>query len=594
MSIIKLLAENVANQIAAGEVVQRPSSVVKELLENSIDSGAKSVKLIIKDAGKTLIQVIDDGFGMNKTDLNKCFLRHATSKIRKSSDLFNLNTMGFRGEALSSISSVSHMTIISKTKNDLPLGNEIRLKGGTLVSKNEVVSNLGTSISVKNLFYNIPARRNFLKSDNVELKHVIDEFHRIALINHEIDFIFVNNENELFNLKKSIFKERIVRIFGKSSEQKLVPIKENTDIAFIEGFVYKPEYSKRTTSAQFFFVNNRFIKSSNLYHAVKAAYDGLIFDNHHPSYFLSFKVPSDTIDVNIHPNKTEIKFDNDQSIYAILRSSIKHSLGQFNIAPTIDFESSVNLNTPYSYKDKEASIPKVDYDTAFNPFDKPKVSSTFSSKDFSFEGLENSFENINKDSNLFEDNSFIAFPVFQLNLNYIITKTSAGIVIIDQQRAHQRILYERFLSELSFSNNSTQILIFPIKLDFNSEEIRMLELVKNSLIHLGFKFGKFDSRGVEISGIHPFFSENQINALFQELIDSQILEFQKTSHTINDFLAKILSKSSSIKSNIKLEKKVLESLANDLFACKDPNVSPFDKLIFKVISTKEINKMFFK
>ena len=251
MSIIRLLSENVANQIAAGEVVQRPSSVVKELLENSIDSGAKSVKLIIKDAGKSLIQVVDDGCGMDKADLNKCFLRHATSKIRKSSDLFSLNTLGFRGEALSSISSVSHMTIISN--NNVPLGNEIRLEGGILVSENEAVSNLGTSISVKNLFYNIPARRNFLKSDNVELRHVIDEFHRIALINHEIDFIFVNNENELFNLNKSIFKERIVRIFGKSTEQKLVPIKENTDIAVIEGFVYKPEYSKKTKSAQFFF-----------------------------------------------------------------------------------------------------------------------------------------------------------------------------------------------------------------------------------------------------------------------------------------------------------------------------------------------------
>ncbi|KRO90112.1 MAG: DNA mismatch repair endonuclease MutL [Bacteroidetes bacterium] len=593
MSIIRLLSENVANQIAAGEVVQRPSSVVKELLENSIDSGAKSVKLIIKDAGKSLIQVVDDGCGMDKADLNKCFLRHATSKIRKSSDLFSLNTLGFRGEALSSISSVSHMTIISN--NNVPLGNEIRLEGGILVSENEAVSNLGTSISVKNLFYNIPARRNFLKSDNVELRHVIDEFHRIALINHEIDFIFVNNENELFNLNKSIFKERIVRIFGKSTEQKLVPIKENTDIAVIEGFVYKPEYSKKTKSAQFFFVNNRFVKNSHLYHAVKTAYDGLIYDNHHTSYFLIVKVPPDTIDVNIHPNKTEIKFDNDQSIYAILKSSIKHSLGQFNITPTIDFESSVNLNTPYSYRDKKASMPKVEYDTAFNPFNEPKVSPSFSSKDFSFEGLENSFENLEKNSNIFEDNNdSITFPAFQLNLNYIITKTSAGIVIIDQKRAHQRILYEKFLNELSFLNNSTQILIFPIKLDFNNEENRMLELVKNSLIHLGFKFDKFDCEGIEISGIHPFFVENQINALFQELIDSQISEFKKTSHTINDFLAKILSKNSSLKSNVRLEKEVQESLVNDLFACKDPNVSPFDKLIFKVISTEEINKMFFK
>ena len=592
MSIIKLLPENVANQIAAGEVVQRPSSVVKELLENSIDSGAKSVKLIIKDAGKTLIQVIDDGCGMNKVDLNKCFLRHATSKIRNSKDLFDLKTMGFRGEALSSIAAVSHLTINSNKILDEDLGNEIKLEAGEITSKNEILCKKGTSISVRNLFFNIPARRNFLKSDNVELRHIIDEFHRVALINYNINFIFINNENEIFNLKKSIFKERIIRIFGKSTEQKLVPIREKTDIASIEGFVYKPEYTKKTRSTQFFFVNNRFVKNSHLHHAVKTAYDGLIFDNHYPSYFLNFKVPTDSIDVNIHPNKTEIKFDNDQSIYAILKSSIKHSLGQFNIAPTIDFESSVNLNTPYSYINKEASIPRVDYNKAFNPFDNSELTPIFSSKKTSFEGLEKSFKNI--DSKIFEDNSSITFPVFQLNSNYIITKTSAGIVIIDQKRAHQRILYEKFLKELSFSNNSSQALIFPIKLDFNNEENRILESVKNPLIHLGFKFNKFDQEGIEISGIHPFFSENQIDSFFQELINSEISNFQKTSHTINDFLAKILSKSSSLKSGVQLEKKIQVSLVNDLFACKDPNISPFNKLIFKVISTEEINKIFFK
>ena len=592
MSIIKLLPENVANQIAAGEVVQRPSSVVKELLENSVDCGSKTIKLIIKDAGKTLIQLIDDGLGMSVEDLNMCFLRHATSKIRNSKDLFDLKTMGFRGEALSSIAAVSHLTINSNKILDEDLGNEIKLEAGEITSKNEILCKKGTSISVRNLFFNIPARRNFLKSDNVELRHVIDEFHRIALINHEIDFIFVNNGNELFNLKKSIFKERIIRIFGKSTEQKLVPIREKTDIASIEGFVYKPEYTKKTRSTQFFFVNNRFVKNSHLHHAVKTAYDGLIFDNHYPSYFLNFKVPTDSIDVNIHPNKTEIKFDNDQSIYAILKSSIKHSLGQFNIAPTIDFESSVNLNTPYSYINKEASIPRVDYDKAFNPFDNSELTTIFSSKKTSFEGLEKSFKNI--DSKIFEDNSSITFPVFQLNSNYIITKTSAGIVIIDQKRAHQRILYEKFLKELSFSNNSSQALIFPIKLDFNNEENRILESVKNPLIHLGFKFNKFDQEGIEISGIHPFFSENQIDSFFQELINSEISNFQKTSHTINDFLAKILSKSSSLKSGVQLEKKIQVSLVNDLFACKDPNISPFNKLIFKVISTEEINKIFFK
>ena len=592
MSIIKLLPENVANQIAAGEVVQRPSSVVKELLENSVDCGSKTIKLIIKDAGKTLIQLIDDGLGMSVEDLDMCFLRHATSKIRNSKDLFDLKTMGFRGEALSSIAAVSHLTINSNKILDEDLGNEIKLEAGKITSKNEILCKKGTSISVRNLFFNIPARRNFLKSDNVELRHIIDEFHRVALINYNINFIFINNENEIFNLKKSIFKERIIRIFGKSTEQKLVPIREKTDIASIEGFVYKPEYTKKTRSTQFFFVNNRFVKNSHLHHAVKTAYDGLIFDNHYPSYFLNFKVPTDSIDVNIHPNKTEIKFDNDQSIYAILKSSIKHSLGQFNIAPTIDFESSVNLNTPYSYINKEASIPRVDYNKAFNPFDNSELTPIFSSKKTSFEGLEKSFKNI--DSKIFEDNSFITFPVFQLNTNYIITKTSAGIVIIDQKRAHQRILYEKFLKELSFSNNSSQALIFPIKLDFNNEENRILESVKNPLIHLGFKFNKFDQEGIEISGIHPFFSENQIDSFFQELINSEISNFQKTSHTINDFLAKILSKSSSLKSGVQLEKKIQVSLVNDLFACKDPNISPFNKLIFKVISTEEINKIFFK
>jgi DNA mismatch repair protein MutL len=592
MSIIKLLPENVANQIAAGEVVQRPSSVVKELLENSVDCGSKTIILIIKDAGKTLIQLIDDGLGMSVEDLDMCFLRHATSKIRNSKDLFDLKTMGFRGEALSSIAAVSHLTINSNKILDEDLGNEIKLEAGEITSKNEILCKKGTSISVRNLFFNIPARRNFLKSDNVELRHIIDEFHRVALINYNINFIFINNENEIFNLKKSIFKERIIRIFGKSTEQKLVPIREKTDIASIEGFVYKPEYTKKTRSTQFFFVNNRFVKNSHLHHAVKTAYDGLIFDNHYPSYFLNFKVPTDSVDVNIHPNKTEIKFDNDQSIYAILKSSIKHSLGQFNIAPTIDFESSVNLNTPYSYINKEASIPRVDYNKAFNPFDNSELTPIISSKKTSFEGLEKSFKNI--DSKIFEDNSSITFPVFQLNSNYIITKTSAGIVIIDQKRAHQRILYEKFLKELSFSNNSSQALIFPIKLDFNNEENRILESVKNPLIHLGFKFNKFEQEGIEISGIHPFFSENQINSFFQELINSEISNFQKTSHTINDFLAKILSKSSSLKSGVQLDKKIQVSLVNDLFACKDPNISPFNKLIFKVISTEEINKIFFK
>ena len=591
MSIIKLLPDSVANQIAAGEVVQRPSSVVKELLENSIDSGAKTIKLIIKDAGKTLIQVIDDGLGMNKDDLKKCFYRHTTSKIRNSKDLYSLETMGFRGEALSSIASVSHMSIISNQDANDSLGFEIKLDGGEEKSFDEIGSAKGTTISVKNLFFNIPARRNFLKSDNVELKHIIDEFHRVALINHNINFIFLNNNNELFNLSESIFKERIIRIFGKSTKQKLIPINEETDIAKISGFVFKPEYSRKTRSTQFFFVNNRFIKNSHLNHAVKTAYKGLIQDNLYPSYFLKINVPLNSIDVNIHPNKTEIKFDNDQSIYAILKSSIKHSLGQFNISPTIDFNNNINLNTPYSYKDREASIPKVDYNQAFNPFENLTEPVDLKTKDFDFSNFDDSAvqDYFNNELEILKTNSF---PSFQLKSKYIITKTSSGIIIINQKRAHQRILYENFLRELSNKVNPIQTLLFPIKLDFNSEEIRMLKLIEAPLIHLGFKFNSFEPENIEISGIHPFLNQNNVNELFQDFLKNKDYNQNNTVHTLNDLIAKLLAKYSSISSNESINVKLQESLVNDLFACKDPNVSPFGKLIFKLISLEEIIKIF--
>ena len=591
MSVIKLLPDSVANQIAAGEVVQRPSSVVKELLENSVDSGAKTIRLIIKDAGKTLIHVLDDGIGMNKDDLKKCFFRHTTSKIRNSKDLYSLKTMGFRGEALSSIASVSHMSIISNQDDNNSLGCEIKLEGGQEKSFNEVVSSKGTSISVKNLFFNIPARRNFLKSDNVELKHIIDEFHRISLINHEINFIFINNNNELFNLSKSIFKERIIRVFGKSSKQKLIPINEETDLAVIKGFVFKPEYSRKTRSTQFFFVNSRFIKNSHLNHAVKTAYDGLIQDNLYPSYFLKISVPLNSIDVNIHPNKTEIKFDNDQSIYAILKSSIKHSLGQFNIAPTIDFDNNINLNTPYSFRNKEASIPKVDYNQAFNPFDNLTKPVDLKTKDFEITSV-NDFVGKDQIKNELEILKTNSFPSFQLKSKYIITKTSAGILIINQKRAHQRILYENFLKELSNKTNPIQTLLFPIKLDFNSEEIRMLKLLEAPLVHLGFKFNNFGSDNIEISGIHPFLNQKNINELFQDFLRNKDYNQDSAVHTLNDLIAKLLSKYSSISSNENINVKLQESLVNDLFACKDPNVSPFGKLIFKLISLEEIIKIF--
>ncbi|MFL2637565.1 MAG: DNA mismatch repair endonuclease MutL [Flavobacteriaceae bacterium] len=590
MSIIKLLPENVANQIAAGEVVHRPSSVVKELLENSIDSGANLITLIIKDAGKTLIQVSDNGSGMSKEDLKICCLRHSTSKIKRSEDLYSLKTMGFRGEALSSISSVAQVSIVSRSNDKNSLGYELKIDGGSEKSFNEIVCNNGTSISVKNIFFNVPARRNFLKSDNVELRHVIDEFHRVAIINHNVSFVFINNENEIFNLNKSIFKERIVRVFGRATYQKLIPIKENTEIAQIKGFVFKPEYSRKTKSSQFFFINGRFIKSNRLHHAVKTAYKGLIQDDFHPSYFLKIDVPPDCIDVNIHPNKTEIKFDDDQSLYAILISSIKHSLGQFNIAPTIDFESNVNLNTPYEYKDSIPKVPKVDVDRSFNPFQDLNKTVNVKSSDFSIDNLDNSTSNLIEVSDDLSLSSFNILPVFQLNSKYIVTKNASGIIVINQKRAHQRILYEGFLKDLSNKTNPSQTLLFPIKLEFDIEEIRQLKTIESSLTHLGFKFSLFNSESIEVSGINPYLNQGHVKSLFQDFLAYS--EKDNLSHTLNDLIAKLLSKYSSVSSNEKINNKVLESLVNDLFACKDSNVCPFGKLIFKVISNEQVKSFF--
>ncbi len=583
-SIIKLLPENVANQIAAGEVVQRPSSVVKELLENSVDAGSSNIKLIIKDAGKTLIQVIDDGLGMNINDLNLCFLRHATSKIKKSKDLFNLKSMGFRGEALSSIASVSHMTVISNqnVKNDL--GHKIIIKSGRKVDVEETLIKKGTSVSVENLFFNIPARRNFLKSDNVELRHIIDEFHRVSLINHNINFSFINNGNEIFNLKKSIFKERIIRVFGKSVNEKLVPIKEITDFVKINGFIFKPEFSRKTKSTQFFFVNNRFVKNQHLNHAIKSAYEGLINEKYFPSYFLSFSLPKNTIDVNIHPNKTEIRFENDQSIYAVLKSSIKHALGQFNISPSIDFDNGVKYDTPYSYKDKPPMIPKIGINRLYNPFETEKII------DLKHSDL-NEY-NLNEQLNFSEN--YISFPSFQINNKYIISKNSSGLVIIDQNRAHQRILYEKFLMEFCTDSKASQGLIFPIKLDLSKKEIIIIKEIEASLINVGFEFSKFSDAEIELSSFNPIFYQEKIEAFFTEIIQNHEKGLRKVSSSLNDYLAKIFSRSHCVKRNKILDSVEQQSLINDLFACKEPNISPFNKIIFKVIPLDSIDNKVLK
>mgnify|MGYP000548050964 CR=1 FL=1 len=368
--IIQLLPDHVANQIAAGEVVQRPASVVKELLENAIDAGATTIKLLVKNAGKTLIQVIDDGKGMSVTDARLSFERHATSKIKVADDLFNLHTKGFRGEALASIAAIAHVEMKTKQASD-ELGTLLTIEGSVFTSQDVVATPKGSSIAVKNLFFNIPARRNFLKSDTVELRHIIDEFHRIVLAHPNLSFSMYHNGSDLFNLLKGNFRQRIVNTFGGKTNEKLVPVEETTEVLTISGFVGKPEYSKKSRGEQFFFVNNRFIKSPYLNHAISAAFEGVLQPGKQPSYFLNLKVDPKSIDINIHPTKTEIKFDDEQTIYAILRAAVKHSLGQFSIAPVLDFDRDKNLDTPYGFKGGQSTLPKVEVDRSFNPFSNP-------------------------------------------------------------------------------------------------------------------------------------------------------------------------------------------------------------------------------
>ena len=610
-SIIQLLPDHVANQIAAGEVVQRPASVVKELLENAVDAGATDIKLIIKDAGKTLVQVIDNGKGMSVTDSRLCFERHATSKIRQAEDLFSLHTKGFRGEALASIAAIAHVEM--KTKQDQEeLGTQIVIEGSKFVSQEAVVVPKGTSFGVKNLFFNIPARRNFLKSDTVEYRHIIDEFQRVALAHPKIYFTFFHNGSEMFNLPPSSLRQRIVAIFSGKTNEKLVPVNEETEIVNIQGFACKPEFSKKNRGEQFFFVNDRFIKSGYLHHAVMSAYDGLLKDGAQPSYYLYLQVPPNTIDINIHPTKTEIKFDDEHALYAILRASIKHSLGQFNVAPVLDFERDANLDTPYHYKDIEGATPTIQVDGSFNPFSqedkpnkhfvnykKPEKSANWESL---YVGLKHesesidtmTFENEAVTSSLFNNDEVeqTVHKTYQIHKKYIVNPIKSGMIIVDQQRAHQRILYEQFLTNITVSLASSQQLLFPLQLYFSSGELELLHELKPSLIHTGFVFEETNDESVVITGLPINVSESEASLVLEQLISDLQDGIPESSFSQNDSIAKSMARSLAVKTGTYLTEKEQENLVNGLFACKDPNVSPFQKPTFITMRVEDLDKKF--
>ncbi|MFT6700136.1 MAG: DNA mismatch repair protein MutL [Porticoccaceae bacterium] len=599
--IIQLLPDHVANQIAAGEVVQRPASVVKELLENAIDAGATSIKLLLKDAGKTLIQVLDDGKGMSPTDARMSFERHATSKIKKAEDLFNLCTKGFRGEALASIAAIAHVELKTKQENE-ELGTSIKIEGSKVISQDFISTSKGTSIAVKNLFYNIPARRNFLKSNTVETRHIIDEFQRVALAHPTISFLMHHNNNEVYHLKSSNLRKRIVSVFGTKMNEKLVPINEQTDIVSIEGFVAKPEFSKRKRGEQFFFVNDRFIKSSYLNHAVVNAFDGLLEQGSHPSYFLYLTVPANTIDINIHPTKTEIKFDNEKALYAMLRATVKHSLGQYNVAPILDFNRDSNLDTPYrlNTSTSSAKTPRISVDPDFNPFkelEQKEIRFPYNreKQTESWESLYTStaVTDEERQSELFDNQQEIKTQkTFQIQRKYLLSSIKSGVVLINQSLAHQRILYEDFLESITVKEANSQQLLFPVKISFSSQEIEMIYTMKAELENAGFSFDDFTKESVTIKGIPVSVTESKITIILEELLNDINLEVPDASFSHFDVMAKSFAKTLSIKTGTQLSEREQESLVNNLFSCKEPTISPFGKSTFKTLTLNEIDNLF--
>lgn len=616
--IIQLLPDSVANQIAAGEVVQRPASAVKEMMENTIDAGADQIKLIVKDAGKSLIQVIDNGCGMSVTDARVCFERHATSKIRKAEDLFAIRTMGFRGEAMASIAAIAHVELRTRRHED-ELGTVVEIEGSEVVQQYPDQTPAGSSISVKNLFYNIPARRNFLKSNSVELRHILDEFQRIALAHPEIFFSLHSDGNEMFHLPKETLKQRIVHLFGNSYNQRLVPVEETTTILNIKGYIGKPEFAKKTRGEQFFFVNNRFIKDPYLNHAVLNAYEDILPADMFPLYVLFIDIDPAKIDINVHPTKTEIKYEDEKAIYAILRSAVKRSLGRYNITPSLDFEQETGFDTLITPKPlDEIQAPTINFNPNFNPFDDGNPSARSAvSRSYSYpEALERKTSIPQNWDSLYQiteqeestqlplipeeqvsDSSFIQASdqpkkqFFQLHNRYIVSQIHSGFMLIDQQAAHERILFEQFQQHLINNQGSSQQSLFPQTVELNAADFALIQDMLPEIHSLGFQLRPFGKTTFVVDGI-PADLEN-VN---EGQIIEQLLEDFKNQSDLRlnkrEKLAKSLAKNAAIKAGTKLDNQGMEDLIDRLFACELPNISIHGKPVIITYTLQELAERF--
>jgi len=575
LNIIKLLPENVANQIAAGEVIQRPASVVKELVENSLDSGATEIQLFIIDSGKTLINIIDNGCGMTAEDLEICIQRHATSKIKVAADLFNIQTMGFRGEAMSSIAAISSMEIQTKKFNN-ELGDSLNVKGGIITEKKQVSCNSGTSIKIKNLFFNVPARRKFLKSDNVEMRHITEEFSRIALAHPEIKMNLSHNNEEIFFLPKSNLRQRIVNLIGNKKNEQLVPVLEKTSLVSLNGFISKPESAKKTRGEQYLFVNSRFVKSYYLQNAIFKAFEGLIATDFFPSFFINLVIEPKNIDINIHPSKTEIKFHDEKAIYSILRAAVKKSLGQYNISPSIDFHQENSFNIEVK-KDQRIIEPKINIDSNYNPF------SSFNKSNVSKEIIN---ENLNF-INIGEPEQ--SFRFVQLKKKYILRTSNNSAVIIDQRKAHQRILFEYFNSNSNDQEFLSQTLIFPKEISLNNNDIQILQEISSDIRKIGFEY-ILDNRNIIIKAIPAEASAENVTHLLESIIEQYKTEDEVNLDNRNK-IARGLAISMSISNNQKLSEDEMVKINAELNNCSSPNRSISGKPIIIDLNLVELEKI---
>jgi DNA mismatch repair protein MutL len=594
--IIHLLPDSIANQIAAGEVVQRPASAVKELMENALDAQATSIKLFVKEAGKTLIQVLDNGMGMSETDARMSLERHATSKIRTADDLFRLRTMGFRGEALASIAAVSQFEMKTRQAHS-DLGTQILVDASEVKNQSPVACDKGTSISVKNLFFNIPARRNFLKSNPVEMRHIIEEFQRLALAHPAIAFSLQHDDELIYDLTPSKLSHRIVALFGKSFQEQLAPCQEETSLVKITGYIGRPESARKTRGEQFIFVNHRYIRNNYLNHAVTSAFDGLLPDGNFPFYVLFIEIDPKHIDVNVHPTKTEIKFDDERAVYGVVWAAVKQALGAHNLAPAIDFRSDINivgkLNqslTKEQYMDEQFSTALhrsnlTNWEKVFEGETPP--SRLFQSSET--EGKVHLFESsLNQPG---PDHTKEATSFFQFQQKYIVWAAKSGLMIIDQQAAHERVLFERYLVRLKGNPGNSQQSLFPQTVTLRASDFALVMEVQQELVSLGFMFEIFGKSALLVTGI-PVGVEVPEKELFEGLLEQFKKNQSELQLPLRDNLALALAKRSSVKSGQKLVQEEVKSIVEGLFACSKPNFSPDGRPTFFTFETSKIESYF--